>query len=184
MERITIIILLTAVSVFALAVSLKILSSLYYFGKRLFGGYYFHRQYYDKHGDVRVIYDGTIDKLLWSLSLKIYQASLFVIPLFLLFVHADDNGYLVMDFAPQTGAVVQVYDYENNNVVQGILVEHNTENKNVTLNIDDENIEFSGVVLGKYIEKDIALTDIPGIFIRSVICGTRYVIHQLNFFLN
>jgi len=151
---------------------------IYYSGKSIFRGKYFHQHYIDEDGRLQIVYRTDFGLRFWTLMGRIYGFCVFMIPLFFLMVRLDGtNGYALAESRYRSGDVVMYYDVSEMRSNIGSYVSNS--NTLVIENDAGENIEISGFVIGKYYREPLTPVSVPGLFVRSVAANVKTATHHI-----
>lgn len=149
----------------------KPIRRLYYAGKSVFRGKYFHEHYTEVGGKQVIVYRTVFGNWFWELMGKLYS---FVIVFVLLFVfmvrfHGTEGYALAGDYSK--GDTVMVFCYDNwFHAEIGTLI---SSGENITIENDAGVFTINGFVIGQYYEEELTLVSAPGLLVRSIIANIQ-----------
>lgn len=160
---------------------LRPVKRLYYFGKNLFRGKYFHDNYVDENGHLVIIYKTDFGLRFWTFMGRCYKTVMLLIPLFFIMVRLDGTkGYTLLDTNCSIGDTVTVFDASEFCLKSGVLIENSDR---LIIENNAEEYDIPGFVIGKYYKEPLTVVGVPGLFVRSVVSNIRVTLQLADKYL-
>lgn len=151
---------------FVLAWLLKPVRRLYYKGKSIFRGKWFHTHYIDQDGHFKIVYRTDFGLRFWTLMGRLYSVAVFFIITATIVVFNNGNkGFALPGEAYAQSEPAMVFNLDDFKSEVGEVIQSDDY---VTIRNDAGEKTFHGFVIGKYYEEPITPLSVPGLFVRSL----------------